>query len=184
MLYLTYPPYANMQCLSQLKRLYAEGIQGCYMEFAAYNLLSIILHSNNKSDLLSSMTRYLMFFFFKWLLYFLCVFAKNVMTVFYFWNFIFNLSCHNLARQMNHNKYLPLTSLVFLLFFGSILPTEPCIIELSLNLSLRNSYAQASLAFILIESITIRSYAKYGLSIQPPFVFSLLVLLPEAIFPF
>lgn len=45
------------QCLSQLKRLYAEGIQGCYMEFAAYNLLSIILHSNNKSDLLSSMTR-------------------------------------------------------------------------------------------------------------------------------
>ncbi|XP_065046427.1 SAC3 family protein A-like isoform X1 [Musa acuminata AAA Group] len=45
------------QCQSQLQRLYAEGIQGCYMEFAAYNLLSIILHSNNKSDLLSSMTR-------------------------------------------------------------------------------------------------------------------------------
>ncbi|WOK95527.1 SAC3 family protein A isoform X1 [Canna indica] len=43
------------QCQSQLKRLYAEGIEGCRMEFSAYNLLSIILHSNNKRELLSSM---------------------------------------------------------------------------------------------------------------------------------
>lgn len=42
------------QCQSQLKRLYAEGIKGCQMEFSAYNLLCVILHSNNKRDLLSS----------------------------------------------------------------------------------------------------------------------------------
>lgn len=45
------------QCQSQLKRLYAEGIEGCDMEFSAYNLLCAILHSNSKRDLLSSMTR-------------------------------------------------------------------------------------------------------------------------------
>ncbi|XP_038980936.1 SAC3 family protein A isoform X2 [Phoenix dactylifera] len=45
------------QCQSQLKRLYAEGIEGCHMEFSAYNLLCAILHSNSKRDLLSSMTR-------------------------------------------------------------------------------------------------------------------------------
>ncbi|XP_072966382.1 SAC3 family protein A-like isoform X2 [Typha angustifolia] len=45
------------QCQSQLKRLYGEGIKGCHMEFSAYNLLCINLHSNNKRDLLSSMTR-------------------------------------------------------------------------------------------------------------------------------
>ncbi|XP_062179848.1 SAC3 family protein A-like isoform X2 [Phragmites australis] len=43
------------QCQSQLKRLYAEGIKGCYSEFSAYNLLCVMLHSNNKRDLLSSM---------------------------------------------------------------------------------------------------------------------------------
>ncbi|XP_062231606.1 SAC3 family protein A-like isoform X2 [Phragmites australis] len=43
------------QCQSQLKRLYAEGIRGCYFEFSAYNLLCVMLHSNNKRDLLSSM---------------------------------------------------------------------------------------------------------------------------------
>ncbi|KAJ1263262.1 hypothetical protein BS78_09G170000 [Paspalum vaginatum] len=43
------------QCQSQLKRLYAEGINGCYLEFSAYNLLCVMLHSNNKRDLLSSM---------------------------------------------------------------------------------------------------------------------------------
>ncbi|XP_020696438.1 SAC3 family protein A isoform X2 [Dendrobium catenatum] len=43
------------QCQSQLKRLYADGIKGCQMEFSAYNLLCVILHSNNKRDLLSSM---------------------------------------------------------------------------------------------------------------------------------
>lgn len=43
------------QCQSQLKRLYAEGIKGCYLEFSAYNLLCVMLHSNNKRDLLSSM---------------------------------------------------------------------------------------------------------------------------------
>ncbi|XP_020572279.1 SAC3 family protein A isoform X4 [Phalaenopsis equestris] len=43
------------QCQSQLKRLYAEGIKGCQMEFSAYNLLCAILHSKNKRDLLSSM---------------------------------------------------------------------------------------------------------------------------------
>ncbi|KAK8950633.1 hypothetical protein KSP40_PGU013938 [Platanthera guangdongensis] len=42
------------QCQSQLKRLYAEGIKGCQMEFSAYSLLCVILHSNNKRDLLSS----------------------------------------------------------------------------------------------------------------------------------
>ncbi|AQK94311.1 Putative SAC3/GANP family protein [Zea mays] len=43
------------QCQSQLKRLYAQGIKGCYFEFSAYNLLCVMLHSNNKRDLLSSM---------------------------------------------------------------------------------------------------------------------------------
>uniref|UniRef100_A0A0E0CA03 SAC3/GANP/THP3 conserved domain-containing protein n=1 Tax=Oryza meridionalis TaxID=40149 RepID=A0A0E0CA03_9ORYZ len=43
------------QCQSQLKRLYAEGIKGCHFEFSAYNLLCVMLHSNNKRDLLSSM---------------------------------------------------------------------------------------------------------------------------------
>jgi hypothetical protein len=46
------------QCQSQLKTLYAEGIEGCHMEFSAYNLLSVILHSNNNRDLLSSMSRF------------------------------------------------------------------------------------------------------------------------------
>ncbi|GKU91809.1 hypothetical protein SLEP1_g5624 [Rubroshorea leprosula] len=45
------------QCQSQLKILYAEGIEGCHMEFSAYNLLCVILHSNNKRELLSSMAR-------------------------------------------------------------------------------------------------------------------------------
>lgn len=45
------------QCQSQLKTLYAEGIRGCDMEFAAYNLLCVILHSNNNRDLLSAMSR-------------------------------------------------------------------------------------------------------------------------------
>ncbi|XP_039067370.1 SAC3 family protein A-like [Hibiscus syriacus] len=45
------------QCQSQLKILYAEGIEGCHMEFAAYNLLCVIMHSNNNRDLLSSMSR-------------------------------------------------------------------------------------------------------------------------------
>ncbi|RVX13750.1 SAC3 family protein A [Vitis vinifera] len=44
------------QCQSQLKTLYAEGIEGCDMEFAAYNLLCAILHSSNNRDLLSSMS--------------------------------------------------------------------------------------------------------------------------------
>ncbi|CAM0955157.1 unnamed protein product [Alopecurus aequalis] len=43
------------QCQSQLKRLYREGNKGCYFEFSAYNLLCVMLHSNNKRDLLSSM---------------------------------------------------------------------------------------------------------------------------------
>uniref|UniRef100_A0ACD5T6L9 Uncharacterized protein n=2 Tax=Avena sativa TaxID=4498 RepID=A0ACD5T6L9_AVESA len=43
------------QCQSQLSRLYSEGISGCNLEFAAYNLLCVMLHSNNKRDLLSSM---------------------------------------------------------------------------------------------------------------------------------
>ncbi|XP_047954158.1 SAC3 family protein A [Salvia hispanica] len=45
------------QCQSQLKTLYAEGISGCHMEFAAYNLLCVILHSNNNRDLVSAMSR-------------------------------------------------------------------------------------------------------------------------------
>ncbi|XVF83386.1 hypothetical protein PTKIN_Ptkin16aG0481100 [Pterospermum kingtungense] len=45
------------QCQSQLKILYAEGIEGCHMEFSAYNLLCVIMHSNNNRDLLSSMSR-------------------------------------------------------------------------------------------------------------------------------
>ncbi|XP_019192322.1 PREDICTED: SAC3 family protein A-like isoform X1 [Ipomoea nil] len=45
------------QCQSQLKTLYSEGISGCNMEFAAYNLLCALLHSNNKRDLLSAMSR-------------------------------------------------------------------------------------------------------------------------------
>ncbi|XP_058182400.1 SAC3 family protein A isoform X2 [Rhododendron vialii] len=45
------------QCQSQLQTLYAEGIKGCHMEFSAYNLLCVILHSNNHRDLLSAMSR-------------------------------------------------------------------------------------------------------------------------------
>ncbi|KAI3508636.1 hypothetical protein L1887_23645 [Cichorium endivia] len=45
------------QCQSQLRTLYAEGINGCHMEFSAYNLLSVVLHSNNSRDLLSAMSR-------------------------------------------------------------------------------------------------------------------------------
>ncbi|XP_042013471.1 SAC3 family protein A-like [Salvia splendens] len=45
------------QCQSQLKTLYAEGISGCHMEFAAYNLLCVILHSKNNRDLVSAMSR-------------------------------------------------------------------------------------------------------------------------------
>ncbi|XP_062092766.1 SAC3 family protein A isoform X2 [Humulus lupulus] len=45
------------QCQSQLQSLYAEGIEGCHMEFAAYNLLCVILHSSNNRDLVSSMSR-------------------------------------------------------------------------------------------------------------------------------
>ncbi|CAH8376445.1 unnamed protein product [Eruca vesicaria subsp. sativa] len=45
------------QCLSQLKIVYAEGIEGCTLEFAAYSLLYITLHSNNNRELLSSMSR-------------------------------------------------------------------------------------------------------------------------------
>ncbi|KAG9145352.1 hypothetical protein Leryth_008270 [Lithospermum erythrorhizon] len=44
------------QCQSQLQALYAEGIKGCHAEFAAYNLLCVILHSNNNRDLLSAMS--------------------------------------------------------------------------------------------------------------------------------
>ncbi|KAF5467208.1 hypothetical protein F2P56_017057 [Juglans regia] len=47
----------NNQCQSQLQTLYAEGIEGCHMEFSAYHLLCVILHSNNYRDLLSSMSR-------------------------------------------------------------------------------------------------------------------------------
>lgn len=49
-----------LQCASQLKSLYAEGIEGCHMEFAAYNLLCVIMHSNNNRDLVSSMSRLVM----------------------------------------------------------------------------------------------------------------------------
>ncbi|XP_074276284.1 SAC3 family protein A isoform X1 [Silene latifolia] len=45
------------QCLSQLKSLYSEGNAGCQMEFSAYHLLSVILHSNNRRELISSMSR-------------------------------------------------------------------------------------------------------------------------------
>ncbi|XP_051121214.1 SAC3 family protein A [Andrographis paniculata] len=45
------------QCISQIKRLYAEEIPGCHMEFAAYHLLCVILHSNNNRELLSAMSR-------------------------------------------------------------------------------------------------------------------------------
>jgi len=43
------------QCQSQLKRLYGGGLKGCNLEFSAYNLLCVMLHSNSKRDLLSSM---------------------------------------------------------------------------------------------------------------------------------
>lgn len=46
-----------MQCQSQLKTLYAEGIKGCDMEFAAYNLLCVLLHSSNNRDLLLALSR-------------------------------------------------------------------------------------------------------------------------------
>ncbi|PUZ54084.1 hypothetical protein GQ55_5G101600 [Panicum hallii var. hallii] len=47
------PEYS--QCQSQLKRLYAGGLRGCNLEFSAYNLLCVMLHSNSKRDLFSSM---------------------------------------------------------------------------------------------------------------------------------
>lgn len=45
------------QCQSQLTTLYGEGIEGCDMEFSAYNLLCVILHANNNRYLVSSMSR-------------------------------------------------------------------------------------------------------------------------------
>ncbi|XP_069153697.1 SAC3 family protein A isoform X14 [Solanum lycopersicum] len=45
------------QCQSQLKTLYAEGIKGCDMEFVAYNLLCVLLHSSNNRDLLLALSR-------------------------------------------------------------------------------------------------------------------------------
>ncbi|KAL9688559.1 hypothetical protein QQ045_032982 [Rhodiola kirilowii] len=45
------------QCQSQLQTLYADGIEGSYMEFAAYNLLCVMLHSKNTRDLVSAMSR-------------------------------------------------------------------------------------------------------------------------------
>ncbi|KAL2549180.1 SAC3/GANP/Nin1/mts3/eIF-3 p25 family [Forsythia ovata] len=45
------------QCQSQLSTLYLEGIKGSHMEFAAYNLLCVLLHSSNNRDLLSAMSR-------------------------------------------------------------------------------------------------------------------------------
>ncbi|KAI3965027.1 hypothetical protein MKX01_013958 [Papaver californicum] len=45
------------QCQSQLQTLYSEGIKGCQMEFSAYSLLCVILHSNNNRDLVASMAR-------------------------------------------------------------------------------------------------------------------------------
>ncbi|XP_062078016.1 SAC3 family protein A-like [Humulus lupulus] len=47
----------DKKCQSQLQSLYAEGIEGCLMEFSAYNLLCVILHSSNNRDLVSSMSR-------------------------------------------------------------------------------------------------------------------------------
>ncbi|XP_017414574.1 SAC3 family protein A isoform X4 [Vigna angularis] len=47
----------TVKCQSQLTTLYAEGIEGSDMEFAAYNLLCVIMHSNNNRDLVSSMAR-------------------------------------------------------------------------------------------------------------------------------
>ncbi|GMP68122.1 hypothetical protein CsSME_00027843 [Camellia sinensis var. sinensis] len=49
---------SDLQCQSQLKTLYAEGIKGCHMEFSAYNLLCVILHANNSRDLVSAMSRH------------------------------------------------------------------------------------------------------------------------------
>uniref|UniRef100_A0A7N0V577 PCI domain-containing protein n=1 Tax=Kalanchoe fedtschenkoi TaxID=63787 RepID=A0A7N0V577_KALFE len=45
------------QCQSQLQALYADGIKGSYMEFSAYNLLCVMLHSKNTRDLVSAMSR-------------------------------------------------------------------------------------------------------------------------------
>ena len=68
------------QCQSQLKTLYAEGIEGCHMEFAAYNLLCAILHSNNKRDLLSLMSRSVESHFLSFVCFFiLLIGASNIM---------------------------------------------------------------------------------------------------------
>lgn len=58
--------YFYLQCLSQLKTLYADGIEGCSLEFAAYSLLYITLHSNNNRELLSSMSRLVLIDFHVW----------------------------------------------------------------------------------------------------------------------
>lgn len=73
-----------VQCQSQLRTLYLEGIKGCHMEFAAYNLLCVLLHSSNNRDLLSAMSRFasictlafFSFFFFFFLL-FLMIYLLN-----------------------------------------------------------------------------------------------------------
>lgn len=46
-----------LQCQTQLKGLYAEGINGCRNEFAAYSLLYIVFQRGNSRDLLSAMAR-------------------------------------------------------------------------------------------------------------------------------
>ena len=59
-------PCCEFQCQSQLKTLYADGIEGSQLEFAAYNLLCVILHSNNYRELLSSMSRLVAELLVKW----------------------------------------------------------------------------------------------------------------------
>jgi len=73
-----------MQCQSQLKTLYAEGIEGSDMEFAAYNLLCVIMHSNNNRDLVSSMARFAL------LIIILCVSPIRILFYYYYY-YYYNL---------------------------------------------------------------------------------------------
>ncbi|KAK6933350.1 hypothetical protein RJ641_036244, partial [Dillenia turbinata] len=83
----------------QLKTLYADGIEGCVMEFSAYNLLCVIMHSSNNRDLLSSMSSSS------------CDFTRCT-------HFIYYLMKQRRMKQLNmHLQLVQLSLLNYVLFF-------------------------------------------------------------------
>lgn len=113
------------QCQSQLKTLYAEGIEGCHMEFSAYNLLCVILHSNNYRDLLSSMSRSVIAFIYR---------SSNSPGLFYFvldivHDILLNTG-HNTLMHTHTPKFLRVTSIthmhMHLSHFPSVIHMHVC----------------------------------------------------------